>query len=133
MAEETMSNPCPEKWTQATWVDLGCLLFNTTKSYTWEQAAVYCQSSNLNSTLVTFQDEEQMEFIQMELEALEEAVGARDWWTSGTDITREGQWVWLSSLTPVPEFVWHSGQPAGGVNENCLMLSASSNYAAHDF
>merc|ERR1719452_327045 len=78
-------DPCPAAWTQATWVGMGCLLFNSTATYTAEQAIVYCQQAE-NSTLVELQTEEQLEFLQMELIALEAHEGTRRWWTSGTDM-----------------------------------------------
>ena len=132
-AEEITSNPCLEGWIQATWVDLGCLLFNTIKEYHWEEAANYCQTENPNSTLVDFQNPEQLEFLQMELEAIEDHAGTTHWWTSGTDMAREGEWYWESDLTPVPEFVWFSGQPDDGIGYNCLMLHTSYDYLGGDF
>merc|ERR1719369_302420 len=90
---------CPEHWVQASWVNMGCLLFNSTKDYNWEQANNYCQSEG--ASLLEVHTEEQFQFLQMQLNVLEDHEGAKFWWTGGTDIGREGQWFWVSSLTPV--------------------------------
>ena len=42
---------CPRPWVDGTLLGLGCLLFNSTKAYTWEGASVYCQGEE-NATLV---------------------------------------------------------------------------------
>ena len=36
---------------QGTWLGLGCLLFNTNSSYTWEHANVYCEQQNASVTV----------------------------------------------------------------------------------
>ena len=36
------------------------------------------------------------------------------WWTSGTDLGREGHWYWASSLAPLPGIGIPSGQPHMG-------------------
>ena len=95
---QTTSN-CPDKWFDASFLDMGCLSFNTTQDYTWEDANNACRKSS-NSTLVDVATEEQMVFLQMELEVIAEAEGKNHhWWTAGTDLGVEGRWIWITTLT----------------------------------
>merc|ERR1711942_522155 len=122
---------CLDGWIQATWVDLGCLLIDTSSELVdWEDANVVCQAVE-NGRLVEIQTEEQFEFLKMELDAIDGKV--HDWWTGGNDLGREGKWMWIGSLTPVPDFVFHAGQPGGGNKRNCLFLAfAYPTYFAAD-
>ena len=38
-------NPCPVNWIQATWVDLGCILFDSSLAYNWDEANAFCQNT----------------------------------------------------------------------------------------
>ena len=104
---------------------MGCVLFNTTASMTWEEANNYCQQDE-NGTLLQIWNELQFDFIRMELGFIYDHVQVGSWWTSGTDAGKEGVWRWAASLVPVGDFIWHSGQPNDGLNGNCLYLTASS-------
>ena len=48
------SGSCPEDWTDASFVDMGCLYFNNTERLDWMEANEYCQTRvpELNSSLV---------------------------------------------------------------------------------
>merc|ERR1712117_674816 len=54
------------------------------------------------------------------------------WWTSGTDLGREGHWYWASSLAPLPDFVWYPGQPARGHLENCAYFDQWQDFMIGD-
>merc|ERR1712126_66404 len=125
------NNPCPIAWVMATHVDMGCLLFNSTKAYTWEEAYEYCYTQE-NATLVEFSTEEQMEFLWMEMNVLGDHEGRHYSWTGGTDIGREGEWIWMKSLTPVADFLWYSNYPNGGIKQNCLSVHPSNGGATDD-
>ena len=130
--EDAGENPCPKFWVQATHVDLGCLLFNSSTTYTWPDANTYCQEQE-NATLVEILTEEQLELIQMELYVLENESGAHQWWIGGTDMGNEGDWFWIKSKEPVAEFIWHQGQPAQGFKGDCAALwSGGYNYEGDD-
>ena len=61
----------------------------------------------------------------MELSLLEEVEGAaKDWWTAGTDVGREGKWSWAPSGAAVGDFIWAASNPNGGIIDNCLDLCA---------
>ena len=48
---EEKSN-CPNHWTDATFVDMGCLLFVTEETMTFNDADKYCQDSH-SGTIIT--------------------------------------------------------------------------------
>merc|ERR1711872_607490 len=121
VAAEEKDNPCPPHWIQATWVDMGCLLFNSTTPLTTHEASSYCQKQE-NAILVEIQTEEQLDFLIMQLTALEGHGGKKSWHTGGTDFGREGRWYWSSSLTPVGDFVWRSSEPTTDTRYNCMLL-----------
>merc|ERR1711879_300659 len=117
------SDACPIKWVDASFMEMGCLFFNNTAAMTWEEAYISCKKYS-NATLVEIQSEMQMGFLQMELNVIANAEGANHhWWTAGTDLEREGQWYWATTLTEVGDFVWRSGEPNNGITYNCLYLA----------
>merc|ERR1719154_1055000 len=79
IAHNQESCKCPEPWIQADWAGLGCLLFNSSVKYTWEQADVYCQEEQ-NSRLVEIKTEEQLEVLQTMLKVFRGQVGTWFWW-----------------------------------------------------
>merc|ERR1712038_1449585 len=81
-----VSGNCPDKWFDASFLEMGCLFFNNTASVNWEEANVICHKYS-NSTLVDIQSEMQMGFLQMQLDVVESIEGAsHPWWTAGTDV-----------------------------------------------
>jgi len=125
------ANPCPDHWIRATFVDMGCLYVDRTATVTWEEANQICQEiENQNAFLVEILTEEQMDFLAMELDAIDE--GTNNYWIGGTDKGREGQWFWISSLKAVGDFVWRSGEPSSGTKYNCASLHSGDDYLAWD-
>ena len=57
--------------------------------------------------------------------------GKLHWWTGGTDVGRDGKWYWAASLTPVPDFIWKTGEP-NNVNYNCMYLAYNDDYDGFD-
>ena len=128
------SATCPDKWLDASFVEMGCLFFNNTAAADWEEANVICKEYS-NATLVDIKTEMQMGFLQMELDVIANAEGAsHNWWTAGTDLGREGEWYWATTLTDVGDFVWHwnSDNPDSGTAENCLYLNYDWRYEGGD-
>merc|ERR1712130_276775 len=122
------SGTCPDKWVDASFVDMGCLYFNTTEAMTWEHASTMCQMGS-NSTLLEITSEMQMSFIQMELSMIEDHEdGHYSWWTAATDIGINRQWIWITSLTAVEDFMWTSGYPNSRDDYNCMFM-----YYSHQF
>ena len=122
---------CPTGWIDAHFADdMGCLLFNTTKSYSWIDANNFCNS--LNASLVEIKTMEQLEFLIMELEVFADNGPNHNWWTSATDFGITGRWYWAQSLTPVEEEVWANGHP----NEptyNCMILETGNHFMGYDY
>ena len=123
-----LGNPCPPSWIQATFVDMGCLFFGT-DLYSWDLAGSFCQKEK-NATLVEIINAVQFDYLQMHVEMLADHEGAMAWWIGGTDQGREGKWIWISSLTPVENFVWYPNF-ANAETANCMYLD-SINVGAND-
>ena len=58
------SSTCPEGWADGTLVGMGCLLFESNASYTWDNANYFCQDTH-NATLVSIESEDQHQFVIM--------------------------------------------------------------------
>ena len=107
-----------------------CLLFSNTERLTWESASVACQEAG--STLVEILNERQLDFVRSELFFLADVGVSGDWWTSGTDFGREDQQIWMSSLSAVADFVWHTGEPNGDTTQNCMWMGKGVEFMADD-
>ena len=76
---------CPKYWTDATHMNMGCLLFNATNAMTWPEAQNYCGNSH-NSHLVEIFSREQQDFMAMKAYESELLTGdERNWWIGLTD------------------------------------------------
>merc|ERR1712215_305532 len=108
--EETRGS-CPDGWldTGLFGGTMGCLLFNSSTTYTWDKANEYCYKEG--GELVEIRHVEEMEFVISYLQQLE---AKHDWWTAGTDAGREGRWIWPSSWSAVEGYVWNGNQPNAG-------------------
>ena len=130
-ATTTTTGSCPEGWVDAHVAEMGCLLFNTSRPYTWELANNYCNLEE-NASLVEILTPEQHEFVIMVLKFLADNGEPHSWWTSGTDMGKEGRWYWAQSLALVEEFVWWGSEP-NVPTENCMLLVAGYGYMAGDY
>merc|ERR1711971_1521455 len=127
LSQSQETSNCPEKWLDASFVDMGCLYFNITQDITWEDANSICQGSN--STLIDISTEMQMGFLQMELDVIANAEGTTHyWWTAGTDLGINGRWIWATTLTAVEDYVWIDSFPNAVTAYNCLALHPSYGY-----
>ena len=123
---------CPDRWIEDSLYGMGCLLMNSSRGYSWEDASAHCQQEN--SSLVELWFPEQSDFLLRMLTLLAGQEGrSHNWWVAGTDLGREGRWLWQGSLAPVPDFVWHYGYPRYDTSLNCLMLEDAWNYAGYDY
>merc|ERR1712126_13367 len=126
--QEVSSGACPSGWVDASFVDMGCLFFNSTEALaSWDDSATMCQMATPNATLVEILTENQMAFVQMEIELLEAHEGVHYWWTGATDVGINGKWFWAPSLSPVEGFMWCSSCPHNELNYNCMMIHYSYN------
>ena len=108
---------CPETWIDGTAVGLGCLLLDGRQDLTWDEANNFCQFTN-NATLLEILTEEQLVFTQLQLTRLseEEEEGGRNWWSSGTDVGRNG--VWMLFFISLAKLYW-SGLAVGDQLQPC--------------
>ena len=116
------SGACPSGWVDASFVDMGCLYFNSTKAEIWDDSIISCQMATPNASLVEILTKDQMAFVQMEIELLEAHEGKHFWWTGATDVGINGKWFWAPSLSPVEEFIWAPGYPKSELKNNCMMI-----------
>ena len=98
---------------------------------TLEEADQYCQGVE-NATLLEIHTQEQLDFFKMERFVIEGMDERRSWWLGGTDRGREGDWIWMKSLRPVPDFVWWQTQPNGGLSENCMYTTVDAGISFWD-
>ena len=68
----------------------------------------------------------------MEVKVIDGLIGDHVWWTAGSDMGFEGNWVWMRSLTLVTEWVWAAGAPNDGLNANCMQLNPNFDYGGYD-
>merc|ERR1711962_1867340 len=123
--QDESSGACPSGWVDASFVNMGCLYFNSTKAETWDDAVISCQVATPNASLVEIMNETQMAFVQMEIEVIEDYEGPHHWWTGATDVGINGKWFWAPSLSPVEDFIWTSEYPKNELTANCMMIHST--------
>ena len=70
-----------------------------------------------------------MGFLKLELDVIANSEGTPNrWWTAGTDMWREGRWIWITKLSAVEDSVWIPGQSGDTNNLNCLSLHPCYGY-----
>ena len=117
------SSRCPKYWTDATRVNLGCLLFDVSSDKSWLDSEDVC-GKNYSAHLVEIFNEEQQEYIMMKAFELELITGnARWWWLGLTDESYEGRWYWSHSLVEVNFTDWKfSNYPRNDTSLNFAAL-----------
>merc|ERR1711962_197066 len=120
------SDVCPSGWVDASFVDMGCLFFNSTEAHeSWDDTAASCQLGTQNATLVEILTENQMAFVLMQRDVIAVHEEPRHWWTGASDVGINGKWFWTPSLSPVGDFLWHTGFPNSRTQDNCMILHLS--------
>ena len=115
---------CPQSWIDARHVQLGCLLFHQ-EGMPWLDASKFCKNQS-NAHLIEIHTEAQFDFAA-------EQFKSSSWWSGGTDVFREGEWIWSHSLLPVRDFVWNVGQPDNtSVNLDYLCFNTGARQLGSD-
>ena len=115
---------CPESWIYARHLKLGCLLHHQ-EGMSWFDATKFCKNQ-FNAHLIEIHTKAQFDFAVDQFKA-------SSWWSGGTDVFREGDWIWSHSLLPVPDFVWNSGQPDNSsINLDYLCFNTGSRQFGSD-
>jgi hypothetical protein len=130
-APELRVSDCPEHWIDASFLGMGCLHMASTRAYNWDDANNYCQQQP-DAMLVEIKSEQEFEFLKSQLEILEDHEGPHTWWTAGTDVGRNGDWVWATSYMPVPTWIWGNLMPDGNRGDNCMVLNSAMDYMARN-
>ena len=117
---------CPKEWVDGTDKGMGCLLFNSTKAYHWDDAISYCQKDH-EASLLQIITEDQMQFTQSTAIFLAAHEGNHHWWTSGTDVGLNGDWLWATSCSisgclPVDTYVWGPSRPTTNIDPICQKI-----------
>lgn len=116
---------CPDGWLDASFVDLGCLLFQH-EDRSWWDNLMNCREKN--SYLLEVFTEPQLDFIRLELQVYEGQYGQKAWYVGASDEFEEGNWYWITSWQPVDQFNWASNQPSSA---NYLCYYYADEYLAH--
>ena len=116
---------CPKNWSDASHVEMGCLLFDGTGIMeSWESAQDHCAKSvNRTGTdaahLVEIFKQDQQDFIAMRLQEYEFATGTkRVWWIGATDELLETRWVWPFTFKIAEFSAWADGYPKNDLSAN---------------
>ena len=129
---------CPEGWLDGHFVDMGCLQFFTGDADAGFEGDQYnmaqwgCASLGDGGALVEILTEEQFDFVVMGIQLIDSQTSNHTWWVGGTDLGRDGKWIWLPSLGNVSSFGWAEGQPDEGPNASCLAMSPERGYKWSD-
>lgn len=81
---------------------------------TWKKAAAACRSRG--GYLVCTETRAELQWIRSH-----DIFNNHDWFfAGGSDLEREGTWVWQTGAPVDPSF-WNAGEPNGGIKENCVV------------
>ena len=105
---------CPQYWTDATQVGLGCLFFDTTNQMDWPEAQESCKSMANTGHLVEIFSEEQQSFLVAKAFEIQALTGqSNPWWIGLTyDLSNEF-WIWSYSQTAPNYTSWAYEEPIG--------------------
>lgn len=84
----------------------------------WSEAANTCES--LGAYLAEVDSREENDFLVTLVESPLNTNNIHVMWLGGTDIDKEGDWVWTHSKRKVTYTNWGRGEPNGKRRENCL-------------
>ncbi|XP_041371473.1 perlucin-like [Gigantopelta aegis] len=117
LAASGLAVDCPEGYLPH---DNACYAF-IMHTATWAEAREYCLT--LKSHLARIETAKEQNYILGQTSRL-----GGDFWIAGFDYLEEGTWYW-DGLTPIGQTWWYSGQPGGGVSNNCLALMGRYSHA----
>ena len=114
LGEKNCSMQCPSEFIHRNVELKSCYFFSKTKM-TWPDARDDC--IRRGSYLVAVQSKQEDDFLRGILVTKEDA----DHWMGGSDLLKEGQWVWHQSGEQFTYTNWFPGQPDNSRGEACLM------------
>ena len=128
----SLEGSCPDGWLDASFVNMGCLLLDQSSpgklgNYTWGLANSWCRG--FGGALVEIENEEQLEFLRLQLQLFEEEVGEERWrgcgsglpvcprWRSSSGETSSRRTGWKTSTA------WNSVHTAMTTREQTLIVT----------
>ncbi|XP_045569535.1 C-type lectin domain family 4 member E-like, partial [Salmo salar] len=107
LKQSLVQKVCPQGWKK-----LGSSCYYVSTEYkSWEESRQDCR--NRGADLVVIKSEDDQTFVNW-------LCGVKNYvWVGLTDSVTEGTWKWVDD-TPLTTQYWNSGEPNGGVAENCV-------------
>ncbi|XP_060066031.1 perlucin-like [Ylistrum balloti] len=107
------------------------ILFPTLKM-SWKGSMAYCQL--LGARLIETDTKQKDKFVRSIAKTIP---GIFHVWTAGSDVKKEGKWVWMNSGLPIRTYEnWQPGQPdnnsGNDLEAHCLALAPWFGYAWTD-
>ncbi|XP_033763161.1 C-type lectin domain family 4 member E-like [Pecten maximus] len=119
---ELVLTSCPRGWVE---YQDECLLFVTNTTMGWHEAENVCR--NYPSYLVTDDNEDKHDFIEMFINVFSHNWHLRHFWNGVSDFVVENQWRWVETGVSVESTTfWDKGQPNGLDGQNCVALTMNS-------
>ncbi|XP_045569536.1 CD209 antigen-like protein E [Salmo salar] len=107
LKQSLVEKVCPQEWKK---LDSSCY-YVSTEYKSWEESRQDCR--NRGADLVVINSEEKQTLVNW-------LCGVYDYvWIGLTDSVTEGTWKWVDD-TPLTTKYWDSGEPNGGVADNCV-------------
>ena len=123
---------CSRGWIDGNPYDLGCLLFDGSKVYTWNGAQEFCHTQE-ESSLVEIFNRDQQDFLALTAYQLEGFTGQqRSWFIGATDVGTEGRWFWPTSLKVATFTAWYGSEPNSGITANYAYMHYSYDFDWYD-
>ncbi|KAK6324449.1 hypothetical protein J4Q44_G00037910 [Coregonus suidteri] len=113
LKQSLVEKECPQGWKK---LGSSCYYISTKKN-TWEKSRQDCRDRGADLVIINSQDKQT--FVNW-------LCGVKNYvWIGLTDSVTEGTWKWVDD-TPLTTTYWYSGDPNGGVYENCAYFYSQS-------
>merc|ERR1712013_29757 len=119
----TVLGSCPHGWVDGGPYSLGCVQFNGTKTYNWNDAQEFCFTQDESNLVEIFNQAQQGFLVEMAFQIQEFTGENRHWWIGATDVASEGEWFWPKSREEAKYTSWNNGQPNNGPNYNYVIMN----------
>ncbi|CAH1795874.1 unnamed protein product, partial [Owenia fusiformis] len=126
------AGPCPKDWVHYM---SSCYKFENV-TVNWPMAERHCRAIHPESTLLSVETQQENEFII----AYRDYNGAEWtspwWWAGGTDMEREGSWMWIGTRKPITFHYWikpGAGQREDEENSDCMYYTSNGDHRWDDW
>lgn len=97
---------------------------------TWSTADQFCtfyEKGTYRGHLVTIETEEEHEFVRSLLPPANN-LGSRNYWVGSNTVDARRGWLWVTNNNNITYTPWAEGEPAPGLNRNCMLMYGLENY-----